>query len=177
MMRKIYITILIVLFTLSGCKKNDGPRLSGTDSIDNRLYGTGPYYALGFSFPASKKISTLNSPLDLITINADLAIDGSVRKMYLGTENFESSFYRYGEYPDAASSSQAFKNLTSFSSPAWEELGDSVKSNQIWLFRTSLDTYAKFRITGTISEIRNSIPYVECTFEWVYQPDGSLTFP
>jgi hypothetical protein len=173
-MKKIGIIIVFLLMILQGCKKDNGPRLSGTDTIDNRLYGTGPYYAIGFSFPASKKISTLASPLNVFTINA---YPGNFDKTFLAAQNFNDSFFRYGKYADESSAAQAFKNLTSFSVSLWKPTGDSVKSNQIWLFRTSSDTYAKFRILSTVGEIRDNKSYVECTFEWVYQPDGSLTFP
>ncbi|MBA4321311.1 MAG: hypothetical protein C0408_00690 [Odoribacter sp.] len=173
-MRTIYLIILVVLFSVSGCKKDSGPRLSGTDTIDNILSKDPPYYAFGFSFPASQKVSTLNSPLDVFTINA---FPGNFDKTYFDCQNFNNSFYRYGVYADAAAASLAFKNLASFSVTEWKAVGDSVKSNQIWLFKTSSDTYAKFRIISSIGEIRDSRPYVECTFEWVYLPDGSLTFP
>lgn len=173
-MKQICLAILVLSFLLNGCKKDNGPRLSGTDTIDNKLYGTGPYFALGFSFPASNKISTLNSPLDVFTINA---FPGNFNKTYFDAQNFNNSFYRFGIYSDAAAAALAFNSLTSFSVTQWKATGDSVKTNQIWLFRTSSDTYAKFRITSIVGEIRESRPYVECTFEWVYQPDGSLTFP
>jgi hypothetical protein len=173
-MKKIFVIGLIVILSLSGCRKNGGPILSGTNTINNILYGTGPYYAMGFSFPAAKEVSTLKSPVDVFTI---ISFPGNFNKTYFDAQNFKNSFYRFGVYPDAASATQAFKNLTSFDVNQWKITGDSVNSNQIWLFRTSLDTYAKFRITNYTGETRNGIPYVECTFEWVYQPDGSLTFP
>ncbi len=28
-----------------------------------------------------------------------------------------------------------------------------------------------------MAEKRNNVPYAECSFEWEYQPDGTLTFP
>lgn len=159
---------------MAGCKKDQGPKLSGTDTIDNKLYGTTAYYAYGFSFPAGTKVSTLNSPLDVFTINA---FPGNFNKTYFDAQNFGNSFSLYRVYANASAASLAFKNLTSFSVTDWKATGDSVRVNQIWLFRTSIDTYAKFRIINTVGEMRDIIPYVECTFEWAYQPDGSLTFP
>jgi hypothetical protein len=173
-MKQICITILVFTLIFSGCKKNVSPRLSGTDTIDNNLYGSGPYYAMGFSFPASKKISTLNSPRDVFTVNA---FPGNFDKSYFDAQNFNNSFCRYATYTDATTATLAFKNLKSFSVSQWKATGDSIKAHQIWIFKTSSDTYAKFRIISTTGEIRNSVPFVECTFEWVYQPDGSLTFP
>jgi uncharacterized lipoprotein NlpE involved in copper resistance len=173
-MRKITVILIFLILTLAGCKKNNSPRLSGTDTINNILSPDPPYYAMGFSFPAGTRISTLNSPLDVFTINS---YAGNFDKTYFDAQNFNNSFSRYGTYADGGAASQAFNNLTSFSVTQWKVTGDSVKANQIWLFRTSTDTYAKFRIVNSVGELRNGIPYVECTFQWVYQPDGTSTFP
>jgi hypothetical protein len=178
-MKRIFFTILILSIIISGCKKDYKPQLSGTITIDNllTLSGTGAYYALGFSVPDGKKVSTLNDPLNVISILADADINDNVRKIFFATISLRNSFYMFGQYPDAASASLAFKNLTSFTDRPWTEIGDSVKTNQIWLYRTSSDRYAKIRVTNTVGEKRNNKAYAECTFEWVYQPDGSLTFP
>jgi hypothetical protein len=175
-MRRTYLILLVSLFIVSGCKKNNNSGYSGTETINNILYGSGPYYAMGFSIPTGQKVSTLNSPLDVITILADADINDNVRKIFFATDNFDNSFYRFGQFADAASASLAFKNLTSFTNPNWIAEGDSVKSNQVWLFRTSTNKYAKILVKSTVAEKRDK-PYAECTFEWVYQPDGSLTFP
>jgi hypothetical protein len=166
----LFLSILI----LAGCKKDNSPGLSGTDTINNILSDDPPYYVMGFSFPDAQKISTLKAPLDVFTINA---YPGNFDKTFFAAQNFNDPFSLYGIYADAPTASQAFKDLTSFNVTLWKPTGESVKPNQIWLFRTSLDTYAKFRIISTIGEVRNSVQYVECTFEWVYQPDRSLTFP
>jgi hypothetical protein len=173
-MKKTFLIAIIFVLVLTGCKKNSGPALSGTVTIDNTLSGTGPYWAMGFSFPLAKKVSTLNSPVDVITINA---FAGNFDRSYFDAQSFESPFSLFGSYSDATAASLAFKNLTSFSITQWNAIGDAVKPNQIWLFQTSTGTYAKFRIISTVGEMRNGIPFVSCTFEWVYQPDGSLTFP
>ena len=176
-MRKYLITGLLFLSFLAGCKKENGSEYSGTFTIDNSLYGTGPYYALGFSFSLGKEVSTLDDPGPDITLIADVDIDGTIRRLLLQTENFKSSFFKYGQYSDAAAASAAFGNLASVSVPAWVESGENIEPNKIWIFRTSTEHYAKFRIISTLAEKNNGNAYAECTFEWVYQPDGTLTFP
>jgi hypothetical protein len=165
------------LFT--SCKKDDKPVYSGTVTIDNVLSKDPPYYGYGFSVPTGKKVSTLDSPLDVITVLEDHDINYNVRKIFFSCSNFKNAFYGYGSYADAAKAEQAFADLTSFSTPQWEELGDTVKANQIWLFRTDEDKFAKIRIINTRTEKRADMvfPFAECTFEWVYQPDGTQTFP
>jgi hypothetical protein len=175
-MKHIFLTILILSVIVTGCKKDSKPQLSGTITINNILYGSGPYYALGFSVPDGKKVSTLNDLLNVISILGVPDANDTIRVLF-ATVGLKNSFYMFGQYPDAASASLAFKNLTSFADPLWAETADPVKVNQIWLYRTSSVRYAKIRVINIVADIRNNKPYAECTLEWVYQPDGSLTFP
>ncbi len=171
--------LLFLVVTLTSCKKEDKPVYSGIITIDNVLNGTGPYYAMGFSVPTGTLVSTLNNPLDLITILVDFDTAYVVRKLYFSTSNFKNSFALYGTYGSEADAKQAFDDLTSFTIPSLSELADDVKPHQLWLYKTSSGKYAKIRIISTFTEKRdnNNFPYAECTFEWVYQPDGSTTFP
>lgn len=148
-------------------------------TIDNVLTisGTGAYIGYGFSVPTGKKVSTLQNPQDVIIIQADPEIDNTVRKLYFTCNNYLNAFFLYGQYASQSAAAAAFDNLLTFSGPQWAETGDSVRANQVWLFRTSADTFAKMRVISTVGEKRESIPYAECAFEWVYQPDGSQTFP
>jgi hypothetical protein len=66
----------------------------------------------------------------------------------------------------------------------WTDFADPVKPNQVWIYRSQGEKYAKIRIISTVNErrkdtsaLRDSVDYAECTFEWVYQPDGTITFP
>lgn len=177
-MKRLSHIILLVILALPGCKKNDNNRYSGTMTISNEAADQN-YSVYGFSVPTGQKILNLYNQQDVITIQPDFEVDYTVRKLYFAANNLYNSFYLFGKYSNDAAASQAFKNLTSFSSPQWVELGDSVKANQVWLFKTSDEKYAKLRIISTFTEKRTSMPfpYAECTFEWVYQSDGSLTFP
>jgi hypothetical protein len=124
-------------------------------------------------FNQAKKVSTLDNPEPDITIDND----GTLSNLILQTNNYKDSFYKVGEYANATLAEQAFISLTSFNVPQWIAWGNPIKPHQVWLFRTADEHYAKIRIISTISEIRNNRNYAECTFQWVYQPDGSLTFP
>ncbi len=178
-MRNIYLITLAVLFTIVGCRKDKTPPNSGTITINNVLSGSGPYYAFGFSVKNGTMVSTLNSPLDVITILGATDINQVVKKFLFSCENFENSFCIYGGYNDAATARTTFDNLKTFTAGTWTASADSVVPNQIWLFRTSDTKYAKVRVISTFSEIRSGMPYPYCeaTFEWVYQPDGTMIFP
>jgi hypothetical protein len=177
-MRRVYLILFIVLFSVSGCKK-DKTTNSGTVTINNELSGSGPYYAMGFSVKTGTKVSTLEGPLDVITILGATDINMEVRKFLFSCENFENSFWKYGDYNDATSAKTAFDNIKTFSAATWTATGDSVVPNQIWLFRTSDTRYAKLRVISTFTEKRTGMPfpYCEAMFEWVYQPDGTQIFP
>lgn len=168
--------ILIAFFTiLSACTKVEKTRTSGKDTIDNSLYnnpGSG-YFAYGFSFSQASLIPTSNSPGPDITIYVNR--DNS--RLTLQTSNLNPSFYKVGDFTDEDEARSAFNNLKTFTADQWEEMADPVNPNQLWIFRTGRDTYAKIRIINTVNEIRETVPYGECTFQWVYQSDGSLTFP
>lgn len=174
-MKRSFFILLIILTILSGCSKDNSPRTSGTDTIDNTLYGTGPYYANGFSFSKAKKVSTLDNTGYDITIYVNN--DNPVSRLTLQANNFKPSFYKFGDYPDAASAVSAFNNLKTVGTYQWQEMADPINDNQIWVYRKGSEKYAKIRIVSTKNEIRNNLPYGECTFEWLYQPDGSLIFP
>jgi hypothetical protein len=174
-MKRPLFLIVLLLFFLTGCKKDNSTRTSGTDTIDNTLYGTGPYYAYGFYFPGAQKISSLETPGPDIIIYVN--IDNSVSRLTLQANNLKPSFFKIGDYPDAASAISAFNNLKTVGTYQWTEMADPISSNQVWVYRTGNDQYAKLRIISTVNEIRNNLDYGECTFEWLYQPDGSLTFP
>ncbi len=177
MKNSLTVILILLLFVQVSCKKDQTPKTSGTITIDNTLYGSGPYYAFGFSVPTGEKVSTANDQLDVITILADVDINNEIRRIFFDTRNFKESFFLFGEYSDATTALSAFNNLKSFSNPQWVATADTIKMNQIWLFRTSQNKYAKIRVVNTLMEKRNNIPYAECTLEWIYQPDGTLTFP
>jgi hypothetical protein len=172
-MKKILAVILFVVLLQAGCRKGNDTNTSGSVTIDNRLYGTTDYYALGFTFSNDSKISTHGTPGPDITVDND----GTLGDVRLLDNNFTNSFYKIGGYSSSATASQVFDTLKSPVVLQWVVWADSIKANQVLIFKTSDDHYAKLRIVSTVSEVRESRNYAECTFEWVYQPDGSLTFP
>ena len=175
-MRKyILILFLTALFQVS-CEDKDNADLSGIASINNELtfdQQSQTYNSFGFLFSTGKLVSILDTPPPDITVDND----GTPDNLILQTGNFRNSFYKAREYGDAATAKQEFEKLISVTVPAWESWAVGIRPDQIWIFRTSTEKYAKIRIISIISEVRGSLNYAECSFEWVYQPDGSLTFP
>jgi len=180
-MRNTIFIVLLFSLLLSSCKKNNGTDTdtSGTATIDNNLTldpKLQTYVNYGFLFSEAKLVSNVGAPKPDITISND----GTLNNLIIQAK-INSRFYKAGEYINANLAIQAFNNLTSVSVPQWEDWAFSIKPNQVWIFETADEHYAKIRIIETISEIRSqpelNWKWAECTFEWVYQPDGTLTFP
>lgn len=171
--KKIITITLLAILVAGSCKKDDTPATSGVVTIDNTRTLGQTYYVYGFLFSSAKKVSTLDTP------KPDITIDSDGTNLLFMTDNLKDSFYNAGEYPDALSAETAFDNLKSatVAEASWEGLASPLKVNQIWIYRTGQDTYAKIRIISLIGELRSGVNYAECTFDWEYQPDGTLTFP
>lgn len=169
------IVFIISLLLITACTKEREPDRSGIASIDNTLYGSGTsgYYAIGFSFGKAEKVSTIPAPGPDITIDND----GSLANLILQANNFKDSFWKAGEYSNEAAAVTAFRQLVSPVIERWEVWAFGIKPNQVWVYRSGTDKYAKLRVISTVSEMRSGRAYAEITFEWVYQPDGTLSFP
>ncbi|MGB4292591.1 MAG: hypothetical protein WBJ37_06875 [Bacteroidales bacterium] len=179
-MRPLFLFLVAVAVLLTGCRKEDKPVYSGIMTINNKIVEKSPTYIIeGFHVPTGKKVFDLNNQRDIISVSSAYDVYLNPLKIIFITNNFKNSFYRYGQYNDTKSAEDAFTALTEFTEPVWTDIGDSVRINQIWIYRTSDSRYAKLRIISTILEIRPDMkyPYAECTFEWVFQPDGTKTFP
>jgi hypothetical protein len=166
--------LLFIALLLTACNKNDDPDTSGTATINNELTldpKLQTYIGYGFLFSEGKLVSNIDVPSPDIIVYRD----GST--ISLEANNLKNSFSKYGEYADQASAKDAFNKLTSASASQWLASAVPLKENQVWLYRSGTDKYAKIRIISIKTEIRGTFEYAECTFEWVYQPDGTLTFP
>jgi hypothetical protein len=179
---KRYILILSsIILLLPSCRKVNDIPTSGTATINNDSHldqVLQTYTYDGFLFSAGKQVSILDTPPPDIT----LINDGTLYNFIFEADNLENSFYKVGKYSNASSAKNVFDTLTVPVVMQWAAWADSLKPNQIWLYKSGNEHYAKMRIISTFSERRkpvtgDSTNYSECTFEWVYQPDGSLTFP
>jgi len=173
-MRQIILIIFLFSSVLIGsCKKDETPATSGTVTIDNTTTLGQTYYIYGFLFSEARKASTADNP------PPDITIDSDGTNLVLQANNLKDSFNKAGEYSDGASAKTAYDNLKSATALqlTWEGIGTPVKENQVWIYRSGTNHYAKFRIISTRTEPGQVKPFAECTFEWEYQPDGTLTFP
>lgn len=177
-MRTWFIIIIIIFFvTLAACKKTDSPVTSGTVTLESTLYGTGPYYANGFSFSTAKEVSTISNPKPDITVNISKNLDGTIKEVSFETSNYENSFSLFGVFESEAAAIQAFVGLLTINDVQWNARAIPLKNNQIWLYRSSTGKYVKLRVITLDEKMIQGQLSAEITFEWVYQPDGTATFP
>jgi hypothetical protein len=174
-MKRLVLILLSLTVISVGCTKKEATRTSGTDTIDNITYFTTTYFTYGFSFSGAKLVSTNLNPGPDITIIVNPGT--GTPSLILQTNNLKPSFYKAGDFPDGTTAKTAFDNLKTVSVTQWIDMADPIVPNQVWIYRSGTDIYTKFRIISTVNETRQSIPYGECTFQWIIQPDGSTTFP
>jgi hypothetical protein len=176
-MKSSFIIILVLSVSLAGCSKSNTTSSSGTVTIDNTLQGssTTGYYAFGFLFSQAKKVSTTEVPGPDVTLYVNPGT--SPASITLQANNLNPSFYKIGDYPDAQSATTAFNDLKTVGNYNWTEMADPIASNQVWVYKTGTPCYAKMRIISAVTDNTKTPVFGECTFEWVYQPDGSTTFP
>jgi hypothetical protein len=169
------IPALAVTLLLTGCGGEDVP-VSGTITVTNELFGSGPYYALGFSFAAADLVSTLTEPYD-IDIKAGSLTTGGPTEAFLSANTLDPSFALKGEYGTESEAKSAFDALASVGAVSYIELAAPLRENQVWVVRTEDERYAKIRIIEVTLDLSGEDPYATCKFEWVFQPDGSKQFP
>jgi hypothetical protein len=174
-MKKVLFILFVIFSVLQSCTKKESTRTSGIDTIDNTTHFATTYFNYGFSFSEGKLVSTNLNPGPDITLIVN--VGNTPVTLTLMANNLKPSFYKVGDFADEASAKTAFDNLKTVSVTQWLDLADPVNPNQVWIYRSGSDTYTKFRIVSTINETRQTVPYGECTFQWVYQPDGTTTFP
>jgi hypothetical protein len=175
-MKRLLFILLAITIAIYSCKKEETIRTSGTETIDNTTYQSTTYFVYGFSFEQAKQVSTLNNPGPDITIYVNR--DNTPSRLTLQANNLNPSFSKVGDYADESAAKTAFDDLKTVPSTAqWTDMADPISPNQVWIYRSGTEKYTKLRIISTVNEMRQLIAYGECTFQWVHQPDGSLTFP
>jgi hypothetical protein len=175
MMKTTFFTLLLFVSVFSGCTKKEPTPTSGIQTIDNIIYQPNNPFVYGFSLSGANLVSSRTNPgPDILLYLND---DNVPSRLTLQNSSLRPSFYKVGEFADEAAAKAAYDNLKTVTVPQWTDMADPIIANQIWIFRSASVCLAKIRIISTINEVRQLIPYGECTFQWVYQTDGSSTFP
>jgi hypothetical protein len=174
--------VLTIALLAGGCNR-DNQQFSGTITLTNELFGGDPYYyGLGLSFDEAKAVPTLpdQERADIVLIAGTIP-GGTAVEPFLSANTLEPAFALMGEYAtesEAVTAFRALKDATSLSSVfSFLDLAAPLKENQIWVVRTRDHTFAKIRIIDVVLDIAPNPDFASCRLEWVWQPDGSATFP
>ena len=172
------ISALAAILLFSGCGGEE-QRTSGTITLSNELYDEGSYYyAMGFSFDEAKEVPTLPDAYRAdIKLIAGAVTDGGPVVAFLSANTLNPPFALTGTYPSESAAKSAFSALTSVGSQTWTDLAAPLEANQVWVMKTRDATYAKLRIISVTLNSAVNPPSATCTLDWVWQPDGSPTFP
>jgi len=168
-----------LLILAGGCNKDDNPGSSGEITLTSEIYGSGPYYVSGYNFSLGEMVSTLDAPGPDIVVLPESSPDNTVVKSaYLSSDNLKDSFTFNASFDDLASAENFFNNyLEVDDSKGYAGIAADIQPYQIWTYRTNNNTFVKMLVLKVRKEIRNDTPYAETTLRFVYQPDGSRTFP
>ncbi|MDZ7633698.1 MAG: hypothetical protein U5L72_04335 [Bacteroidales bacterium] len=176
-MKLMLLPALALMIVFTGCGGDDRQN-SGTITLTSELYeAESYYYALGLSFDEGKEVPTLPDQYRAdITVQAGPLVTGGPEVAYLSANTLNPPFALTGEYATEGDARNAFEGLTSVGTLSWIELAAPLKANQVWVVKTRDNKYAKLR---TIEVTLTTVParLATCRLEWVYQPDGSTTFP
>ena len=174
-MKRLFITLVSTIVLLGACKKEATVRTSGTDAINNIVHQDVTYFYYGFSFSQAKLVSTASTSRPDIVLYLDE--NDTQSRLILQANNFLPSFFKVGEYANENEAKMAFDNLKTVPQPQqWLDMAVPITPNQVWVYRANNEKYTKFRIVKVENKTEQGVPYAECTFQWVHQPDGSVNF-
>ena len=162
-MKRIIFILFVLVLILQSCTKKEPKRTSGIDTIDNTTHFSTTYFQYGFSFTGANLVATYPSPGPDITLIVNFN-DLDVPRLTLQSENMLPSFYKAGEFVNETAAKSAFDNLKTVSVSQWLDMADPILPNQVWIYKSGTEHYAKIRIISTINETRQSVPYGEMYF-------------
>jgi len=176
MMPKQTFWLAILFFMLLGCKKEEQIPVAGEVTMNSTLYGTGPYWAIGYSFSQGKLLEYRDGNVPDIIILPKTEANGTVRNAFLDSPNVFPSFSLNGTFGGAQEAETFFNNYVEAVDSGFIALADPLLTNQVWTFKTATGKYVKMLILEVTATLKDQVPYAEVRFRYVYQPDGSTVF-
>lgn len=169
---------LATMIFLTGCGGDDR-KISGTITLSSELFDGGSYYyAMGLSFDEAKEVPTQPDQYRAdIILGAGPVTTGGPVVAYLSANTLNPPFALAGTYGSSVEAETAFRALRTIGSYTWVDLAAPLAANQVWVIKTRDANYAKIRIISVTLDTQGDDPVATCMLEWVWQPDGSATFP
>ena len=178
MMKFRHIPALALMLFFAGCGGDD-QKTSGTVTLSSELFDSGSYYyAMGLSFDEAGEVPTLPDQYRAdITLQAGPVTTGGPVMAYLTANTLDPPFALVSNHDTAAEAVNTFKALKSVGYYTWIDMAAPLAANQVWVVKTRDAKYAKLRIISLTLNTSVTPVVATCSIEWVWQPDGSATFP
>ncbi len=176
-MNRWFIPALALMLMFAGCGGDD-QKTSGTIILSSELLDSGSYYyAMGLSFDEAGEVPTQPDQYRADIILGAGPVGGGPSVAYLTANTFTPPFALAGEYGSESLAKNAFSELKSVGSYTWVEFAAPLAADQVWVVKTRDAKYAKLRIISVMLNTSVTPAVATCSLEWVWQPDGSSTFP
>jgi hypothetical protein len=177
-MKRCFIPVLAAIILLAACGKDD-QKTSGTIMLTNELFDAGSYYyALGLSFDEAKAVPTLPDQYRAdFNLQAGAVTTGGPVVAFLNGNTFNPPFALIGAYGSESEAKTAFNGLKNVGTLTYVDLAAPLAENQVWVVKTRDFNYAKIRIIEVVLDTDANPDFASCRLEWIWQPDGTATFP
>jgi len=174
-----YLLMLAFALLAVGCNKENGDiPTSGEATLSSKLYfneKTQGYYTKGFSFSKGRVVN-----YERFVTQADLVVrpleNTSIIGAYMESPDNDQAFKLKGEFDNAQDAGDFFNELKLINENVFIIWANPLNENEVYAIQTTDQKYAKIWITKI--ELFNGPEegYVEVTFQWQFQPDGTRVF-
>ena len=183
--KNIFLIVSCALFLIAGCKKDNNsskPPTTGDLVLSSEKIPYGQSYAVkGYSLSQGKYIDYLAGAG---TGNPDWVLSEIIdaQSNPIGTDiqspGNSNAFFKIGSFDNAIDAETAFNSLLEVTSSQFSATAPDVKANEVYVYKSLAGNYAKFWVKSVqIISQTVSVPYVQVTLGWEYQPDGTNKFP
>lgn len=175
--------LILCLLTFFSCKKDNGkPATSGDIEITSEKHSNGTtYYVDGFSLSSASTIQYtigVTSAIPDLILNEIIDQYGTPIEVYMSSPSNYQAFKLYGTYADDILANNAFNNYLTVTETQFSDKTASLIPYLIYTYKSSDGKYAKLLIHKVEFMQRSGLPsYFKVSVKWVFQPDGTTTFP
>ncbi|MFZ5941446.1 MAG: hypothetical protein ACOYXB_12815 [Bacteroidota bacterium] len=171
-----YLISLFLLFLLPGCPSGPDQTHSGEIILSSELFGTLTWYVQGYRFETEEYVNypgTSDVP-DLLLENLRRPNGDIVATGFSSPGNLHA-FLLKGTYASPSEAGSAYDALLAADTlSSYSDISDTLRVNQLWLFRSSEGRYAKILVEDITPAIGLSgTPHYEVLIRYRYQPDDS----
>ncbi len=173
-----FLLIVLLLTAIVSCDHSQADENRGQIIISSAFdFSNASIYGYNFEFKSYARFPSIGAPVPDIIVDKFLELDGSIQPGFTSPSN-NAGFALIAESGSMDESIKFFEGYTEFDqSIPLSPSTDTVRLNQVWVLKTSQDTYVKFNIRDIQTLVNLSGDYVEVRLDYYYQDDGTPLFP